>query len=656
MRNWASTSCFGLVMALLAGGALAQAPGMRASLTYNSPGGQLVLDFDCEGQNTCVGRYLLTLNSPASCGYQADAITITGLSLAAPGQISGTALLRNVFSSGTTCADRTFSDGTAAVTGTWNGSSGTLSLDFNGARFDGTFTGQSVQAPQAQNIRGRLAYDNPAAQHFTLDFDCEGRDPCVGRYLLALSGPVTCGYQTDTITITGLALGAPGPISGTALLKNVFRTGTTCADRVFSDGTAAVSGTWNGSSGTLSLAFNDARFDGTFTGQSVQTRVAASIGSSTSTVQADILFRPQDIGTAGSVYVLAVAPVTVVRAALLKDSGDVLPPLGYAKTKEGKDTSVACVLAQINQAGQLQAVSASSLRAYVSGVLGAQGQAIQIVNNVATVQIGGATFYVGYGASGQSMVSSGTNRGVVTIPGSLECRPQAPQTGWWYNPSEGGRGFSIEAKGNRLFMAAFHYEPDGRATWNFAGGVTSLDGSLFAADFFSASGGQTLTGPYRFPNLASAGPITLAFSDAQKGTMVWPGGPVAIERQASVANGLTLPRQPGVPESGWWWNPQESGRGFFMEWQGGFVNIAGYMYDAQGRPTWYITVAATPDPRRITGTWWTFANGQAMGQPYRPATRTSENAGALDIRFNSATTATMTLPDGRQIPLQRQAF
>ncbi|MND03208.1 hypothetical protein D3C83_229240 [compost metagenome] len=64
----------------------------------------------------------------------------------------------------------------------------------------------------------------------------------------------------------------------------------------------------------------------------------------------------------------------------------------------------------------------------------------------------------------------------------------------------------------------------------------------------------------------------------------------------------------------------------------------------------------TPDPLRITSTWWTYANGQAMGQPYRAPTRTSDNAGTLDVRFTSATTATMTLPDGRQINLVRQAF
>jgi hypothetical protein len=205
-------------------------------------------------------------------------------------------------------------------------------------------------------------------------------------------------------------------------------------------------------------------------------------------------------------------------------------------------------------------------------------------------------------------------------------------------------------------MAAFHYEPDGRATWNFAGGATSVDGSLFTADFMGASGGQTMTGAYRLPALANAGSVTFAFSDSTRGTMIWPGGTTAIERQPFVPNGLTVTQQSGLPESGWWWNPQESGRGFFIEWQAGYVDIAGYMYDEQGRPTWFISAIPTPDPMRITGSWWTYAGGQAMGQAYRPATRTSDAAGPLEVRFTSRTAATMTLPGGRTISLQRQAF
>jgi hypothetical protein len=370
-------------------------------------------------------------------------------------------------------------------------------------------------------------------------------------------------------------------------------------------------------------------------------------------VAANLTYRAQDVGTTASTFVFALAPSTSVQGAL--KSAD--PRIAWkARVADGKSSHVQCALAQLNAQGQLVAVSAASLQAYVTGVLSAQGQSVTVLAGVPASNIQGATFYVGYGANGNAMLVNGTTRSVVSVPGSFNCQPQAPQKGWWFNPSEGGRGFSIESRGTRLFMAAFHYEADGRATWNFGGGATSLDGSLFTSSFLAASGGQSMTGPYRLPGLNTVGPITLAFSDATHGTMFWPGGSTPIERQAFVPNGLTAPQQTGLPEAGWWWNPAESGRGFFIEWQDGFVDIAGYMYDGEGRPTWYITAVPTPDPMRITGNWWTFAGGQAMGQPYRPATRTSDNAGALDIQFSSATTATMTLPDGRRIPIVRQAF
>ena len=372
-----------------------------------------------------------------------------------------------------------------------------------------------------------------------------------------------------------------------------------------------------------------------------------------STVTADIRYRAQDVGTTASTFVFALAPVTAVHSA--KSADERIRTRAKRSGKASKADGVQCALAQLNAQGQLVGVSTASMQAYVSGVLSAQGQSVNILNTT-NPNVAGATFYVGYGANGNAMLVNGTTRSVVSVPGNVSCFPQAPQTGWWYNPAEGGRGFSIESRGNRLFMAAFHYDASGRATWNFAGGATSLDGSLFTGDFLAASGGQTLTGAYRLPGLSTAGPITLAFSDDTHGTMFWPGGSTPIERQAFVPNGLGADPQANLPESGWWWNPQESGRGFFIEWQNGYVDLAGYMYDDAGNPTWYITVVPTPNPLAITGNWWTFSGGQSMGGPYRPATRTSDNAGSVAIEFSGPTTATLTLPGGRQIPLVRQAF
>ena len=110
------------------------------------------------------------------------------------------------------------------------------------------------------------------------------------------------------------------------------------------------------------------------------------------------------------------------------------------------------------------------------------------------------------------------------------------------------------------------------------------------------------------------------------------------------------------PENGWWWNPQESGRGFFIEWQGGYADLAGYMYDDAGNPVWYISVFPTPDARTFSGAWWQYANGQSMEGAYKPAARINDNVAGVTVTFSAPDTATMTLPNGRSTSLVRQRF
>jgi len=254
---------------------------------------------------------------------------------------------------------------------------------------------------------------------------------------------------------------------------------------------------------------------------------------------------------------------------------------------------------------------------------------------------------------------------VATIPGELECKPQAPKTGWWWDPppSPGARsprdgtGYSIEAQGGLLFFAAFLYDATGRSSWYVASGRTSLDGSLFVGELLQARGGQTLDGAYRpFSSVVNAGTISLAFNSATSGTMVWPGGTVPLGRFDIVPNGLAAPPRPNTPEAGWWWNPQENGRGFFIEWQDGWADLAGYMYDDDGNPVWYITVVQTPDPMRLVATWLGFGNGMTLTGPWQPHQLVNGNVAPVSIAFTSATTAVMTLPGGRTTNLQRHRF
>jgi hypothetical protein len=152
--------------------------------------------------------------------------------------------------------------------------------------------------------------------------------------------------------------------------------------------------------------------------------------------------------------------------------------------------------------------------------------------------------------------------------------------------------------------------------------------------------------------------VTLAFANATTGTMVWPGGSVPIQRFNIIPNGLNLAPAANQPESGWWWNEAESGRGFFMEWQGGTLDIAGYMYDDAGNSVWYLTVDAMKGTsgQTFANTWWSYGNGQTLTGAWKQNTRTNSNVAPVTIEFSAPDTALMTLPNGRTTALKRHRF
>ena len=237
---------------------------------------------------------------------------------------------------------------------------------------------------------------------------------------------------------------------------------------------------------------------------------------------------------------------------------------------------------------------------------------------MSTALVAGAVFYVGYGANSTSTINGGIHRNVVTVPGPQTCEPQAPQTGWWWYPAEDGRGFGIEVRGNTLFMSGYLYDNTGHATWVVASGLAALDGSFFNNTLYHVANGQTLTGAYKAPApVTFDGPITLSFTNARTGTLIWPGGSIPIVRFDDVIGSQKGITPDFVPENGWWWNESESGRGFFMEFKNNFAYIAGYMYEADGRPVWYVAQNTLATPQTFSSNWLQVANGQTLTGPTR---------------------------------------
>jgi hypothetical protein len=218
----------------------------------------------------------------------------------------------------------------------------------------------------------------------------------------------------------------------------------------------------------------------------------------------------------------------------------------------------------------------------------------------------------------------------------------APQAGWWWNANESGRGFFLEVQGPRMFMSGYFYSEDGRATWLVSNdpmpNPNAYDGRLLAF-----SNGQSLVGDYRHPGAAvDAGAVSLRFSDDRHGTLTWAGGTIAIERY-DFQHGANATFQ---PKTGWWWNADESGRGFSIELQGDHMFIGAYMYDTNGNPVWYVADALMQSPTSFRGTLLQFANGQTLAGAYRAPTPPAI-AGTLTVQFSATNQATVTLSDER---------
>ena len=211
-----------------------------------------------------------------------------------------------------------------------------------------------------------------------------------------------------------------------------------------------------------------------------------------------------------------------------------------------------------------------------------------------------------------------------------------PETGWWWNPNESGRGFFVESQNGVTFVGAYFYDADGHAKWLVAGGQNA-DPNNYTGPLYELSGGQTLFGGFVAPSApSSVGNVTVHFDDETHGTWTWPGGAIPIERQIFGGQGA-----PFQPFSGWWWNPSESGTGYSVEIQGNYLFLVGFMYDDAGRQVWYFSAGPMSSPSSYHGTVLQFANGQTMGGAYQPPSAPATVA-TLDLEFTAMNKATLT--------------
>lgn len=110
-----------------------------------------------------------------------------------------------------------------------------------------------------------------------------------------------------------------------------------------------------------------------------------------------------------------------------------------------------------------------------------------------------------------------------------------------------------------------------------------------------------------------------------------------------------------APQVGLWWNPNESGSGYALDYKHGVLVVTIYSYASNGAPQWYL-VAGPLSGNTFTGTLDKYANGQCIACSYSGSPTSVGNDGTVTIVFSSPTSATMYLPGGRVTQIQPEAF
>jgi hypothetical protein len=109
-----------------------------------------------------------------------------------------------------------------------------------------------------------------------------------------------------------------------------------------------------------------------------------------------------------------------------------------------------------------------------------------------------------------------------------------------------------------------------------------------------------------------------------------------------------------TPESGWWWNPDESGRGVNLDIQNGTIFLATFIYDDNGAPIWFSGSGVLDSNNVASFDLIELANGQCIRCEYQ-APDVVDTIERIAIRFNSPGTAEIDWSNGT-LSIQRFNF
>jgi uncharacterized protein (TIGR03437 family) len=220
-----------------------------------------------------------------------------------------------------------------------------------------------------------------------------------------------------------------------------------------------------------------------------------------------------------------------------------------------------------------------------------------------------------------------------------------PASGWWYNPSAPGTYYVVEAENGVIDLGILSYSTKGDPQWSLVRCVQRPGGD-YVGTAEQYTGGRALNQAATPPTAIVDGPtVTLIFNSAATATLQIGTQSVPIQRY-QFSNQWASPML-NAPRAGWWDQPVQSGRGYFLEVQGNTLFVGALLYSSSGQPTWLTATGPVNEDGTFSSTVMACSTASTQAPVCTPTTNT------LKLVFSSPWHATLTIGQEPPVELRR---